>query len=440
MKFYNRKNELAELTTLYDQANTSAKLTVITGCRRVGKTMLALEFARKQKYIYLFVSKKSEHLLCIEYLEEIRKYFSIPVIGEIKTFKEIFMLLIEFARKERFTLIIDEFQEFYTINPSVYSDIQHLWDINKSSCRLNLICIGSVYSLMHKIFEESKEPLFGRADRIVFLRPFSIRDMYVVLKDHGHTDGAMLFDCFTITGGMPKYLDILASNDVFQFDSMVDFILKDNSPFLNEGRSLLVEEFGREYGTYFSILELIASGKTARTEIESVLEIHAGAYLAKLETDYALIAKIKPINAKPNSRLQKYRIIDNFLGFWFRFIFKNRSAVETGNFSYIREIINRDYSTYAGRILESFYQQVFAESGGFNRIGTYWERGNQNEIDLVAVNDLRKEVVFADIKLDPSRINLKALKEKASKLSDEYKGYKKEWLGLHIQNIREFLK
>jgi len=440
MKFYNRKNELAELTKLYDQANTSARLTVITGRRRVGKTMLALEFARKHKHLYLFVSKKSEHLLCMEYLEEIKKNFSIPVIGEIKTFKEIFMLLIEYARKERFTLIIDEFQEFYNINPSVYSDIQHLWDANTSSCRLNLICIGSVYSLMHKIFEESKEPLFGRADRILFLRPFSIRDVYAVLRDLGQTDGQPLFDCFAITGGMPKYLDILASNNVFQFDSMVDFILKDNSPFLNEGRSLLVEEFGKEYGTYFSILELIASGKTARTEIESVLEIHAGAYLAKLETDYALIAKLKPINAKPNSRLQKYRIMDNFLGFWFRFIFKNRSAVETGNFSYIKEIINRDYSTYAGRILESFYQQVFAESGRFNRIGTYWERGNQNEIDLVAVNDLRKEVVFADIKLDSSRINLKALKEKAAKLSEEYKGYQKQWLGLHIQNISEFLK
>ncbi len=444
MKFYNRKNELAELSKLYDQAAKSARLTVITGRRRVGKTMLALEFTQKHKHLYLFVSKKSEHLLCMEYLEEIRKYFPLPVIGEIKTFKDIFMLLIEFSRKERFTLIIDEFQEFYNINPSVYSDIQHLWDVNKSSCRLNLICIGSVYSLMHKIFEESKEPLFGRADRILFLRPFSIRDMHTILADHGHKDGQTLFDCYAITGGMPKYIDILASNDVFQFDSMVDFILVDNSPFLNEGRSLLVEEFGKEYGTYFSILELIASGKSARTEIESVLEIHAGAYLAKLETDYALIAKLKPINAKPNSRLQKYRIIDNFLAFWFRFIFKNRSAVETGNFSYIREIINRDYSTYTGRILESFYQQVFAESGRYNRIGTYWERGNQNEIDLVAVNDLKKEVVFADIKLDSSRINLKALKDKATKLSEEYKGYKKEWLGLHLsnieQNIRELLK
>lgn len=148
--------------------------------------------------------------------------------------------------------------------------------------------------------------------------------------------------------------------------------------------------------------------------------------------------------AKPNSRLQKYRIIDNFLAFWFCFIFKNRSAVETGNFSYIKEIINRDYSTYAGRILESFYQQVFAESGRYNCIGTYWERETQNEIDLVAVNDLKKEVVFADIKIDSSRINLKALKDKTTELSEEYKGYKKEWLGLHVSNIgqtiRELLK
>ena len=104
-----------------------------------------------------------------------------------------------------------------------------------------------------------------------------------------------------------------------------------------EGRNLLVEEFGREYGTYFSILELIAVGKTARSEIESVLEIHSGAYLAKLEDEYALIAKHRPINAKPGGRLQKYYLRDNFLSFWFRFIYRNLSAIETGNFGYVRE-------------------------------------------------------------------------------------------------------
>ncbi len=38
---------------------------------------------------------------------------------------------------------------------------------------------------------------------------------------------------------------------------MLDFMLKQNSPFLDEGKNVLIEEFGKEYGTYFSILELI---------------------------------------------------------------------------------------------------------------------------------------------------------------------------------------
>lgn len=439
MKFYNRKQELLELNKLYDQAKETARMAVITGRRRVGKTMLALELAGRHKFIYLFVSKKAEHLLCMEYIEEIKKQFTLPVLGDIKSIKDIFALLLDLSKQEQFVVIIDEFQEFYNINPAVYSEIQRLWDLNKSKCKMNLICIGSVYSLMHKIFEESKEPLFGRADRILFLKPFTIKDTYRVLSDHGTDDAKSLFDCYVFTGGMPKYLDLLTSNEAMSYKDTLDFMLSATSPFINEGRNLLIEEFGKEYGTYFSILELISIGRTARTEIESVLEIHAGAYLARLENDYALISRHKPIGAKPNSRLQKYKITDNFLNFWFRFIFRNRSAAETGNFSYIREIINRDYSTYSGPILERFFHQLFAEAGNYNVIGSYWEKGNRNEIDLVAINDLKKEITLADIKLDRKKINLNTLKEKAQRLLNTYTGYKVKWLGLSLEDVKDYL-
>lgn len=440
MKFYNRKQELHELSRLYNQAKDTARMAVITGRRRVGKTMLALEFAGKHKFIYLFVSKKSEHLLCMEYTEEIKRHFTLPVIGDIKFFKDVFALLLDLSKKERFILIIDEFQEFYNVNPAVYSEIQRLWDLNKSKCKMNLICIGSVYSLMHKIFEESKEPLFGRADRILFLKPFTIKDTYRVLSDHRADDMRSLFDCYVFTGGMPKYLDILTSNDVLSYEDILNFMLTPNSPFINEGKNLLIEEFGKEYGTYFSILELISIGKTARTEIESVLEIHAGAYLARLENDYALISRHKPVGAKPGSRLQKYKITDNFLNFWFRFIFRNRSAAETENYSYIKENITRDYSSYSGRMLERFFHQIFAETGNYNVIGSYWEKGNQNEIDLLAINDLKKEITLADIKLDRGKINLYALKAKAGGLLNIYSGYKVKWLGLSLEDVKDYLK
>lgn len=439
MKFYNRTSELAELGKLYEQSNKAARMTVITGRRRVGKTMLALEFARDQRSLYLFVSKKSEALLCAEYLEEIKKTFDVPVYGDIKHFRDVFALLLDLAKKEHFTLIIDEFQEFYAINPAVYSEIQHLWDVNKSACRMNLICIGSVYSLMHRIFEEAKEPLFGRADRILLLKPFSIRNIRTVLHDYGRDDLKTLFDCYALTGGLPKYLEILASNEAFSYDEMLKFMLNEHSPFINEGKNLLVEEYGKEYGTYFSILELIASGKTARTEIESILEIHVGAYLARLEQDYGLISRRKPINARPNARLLKYFINDNFLNFWFRFIFRNRSAVETGNFAYIREVIDRDYATWSGLMLERFFQELLSESGNYNIIGSYWEKGNQNEIDLVAVNELKKQLTVAEIKLNKARINPEALKKKAEKLLGSYQDYEVTWLGLGLGDATEYL-
>ena len=439
MKFYNRENELAELATLYEQADTAGRMTVLTGRRRVGKTLLALESAKNHKHLYLFISKKAESLLCQEYIEEIRRSFTLPVIGEIRHFKDIFTLLIELSRTERITLIVDEFQEFFSINPAVYSELQGIWDRNKATCKLNVIFIGSVHSLMHRIFQDEKEPLFGRADRIMFLKPFSIKSIYAVTSDYGCRDMQTLFDAYAVTGGLPKYLEMLAENNALPKQQMMDFMFRQFSPFLNEGKSLLIEEFGKEYGTYFSILELIATGKTARSEIESILEIHTGAYLAKLEGEYALIDRHKPINAKPGGRLQKYYIRDNFLNFWFRFIYRNLSAVETGNYAYIREIVERDYSTWSGRILERFFRDLFAESGKYNRIGSYWERGNKNEIDLIAVNDLKKEVVIAEIKTNKSRINLTELEKKAKNIVMEFQGYSIEYCGLGVEDAAEYV-
>jgi len=439
MKFYDRDSELNALLKLYGQSKKSAKMSVLTGRRRVGKTLLSLEFVRNHKFVYLFVSKKSESLLCIEYLEEIRRVFDVPVIGEIRKFKDIFSLLLEISTKESFTLIVDEFQEFFHINKAVYSEIQHLWDLNKNRCRLNLILIGSIYSLMHKIFQNAKEPLFQRADRIFFIKPFTIKYINQILGDYGINDLKTLFDYYVFTGGIPRYIDILVTNSASSYNHIVDFILEANSPFLNEGKNLLIEEFGKEYGMYFSILELISAGKTARTEIESILERNIGGYLDRLGKDYSIISKHKPINAKPNSRLQKYFITDNFLNFWFRFLYRNYSAIETENFNYIKILLKRDYLTYCGRILEKFYHELFANTGKYNRIGSYWEKGNQNEIDLVAVNDMKKEIVVAEIKMNPSKINTRVLKQKSQRLLASYPEYRPKWIGLSLKDAVNYL-
>ena len=440
MKFYNRQDELKLLKILDIQSEKSGKMTVITGRRRVGKTLLARHYAKNKKHLYFFISKKSEKQLCDEFLYAIKEQFKIPVIGEIKYFKDIFNLLLGIAEKEKLILIIDEFQEFYNINPSVYSDIQNLWDLYKKNIRMHLIFIGSVYSLMLKIFENSKEPLFGRADRNLYIKPFQPLTIKEILIDYNAYNHLNLFVLYIITGGIPRYLEILTDNDALNRDKIFDFILQKNSPFLFEGKNLLIEELGKEYGTYFSILELISTSKTSRSAIESIIGKNVGGHLERLENTYDIIKKIRPITAKKSGRIQKYMIKDNFLNFWFRFIQKNRSAVETENFGYIKKIINRDFSTFSGMYLEKIFQELLMITGNFNKIGNYWEKGNLNEIDIVAVNDFDKKLYIAEVKINPDRINMPDLKKKSVKLLDYYKGYDVEYAGLSLNNIGDYFK
>lgn len=440
VEFYNRESELEILHTLLEHTDKQAQMIVLTGRRRMGKTLLVQHFAKLHPQclcLYFFVSKKSENLLCEEYLEEIKATFDIPIFGEIQTFNKLFELLLTIAKNQKFILIIDEFQEFFNINPAIYSDMQKLWDLNKyDNCHMQLILIGSVYSLMYKIFENSKEPLFGRADRILHLKSFSIKTLASILKDHHIASSKTLFDYYLFTGSTPKYVDLLISNEAYDYDGILDFILSPNSPFLHEGKHVLIEEFGKEYHTYFSILQLISNGNTGRGELESILQKNIGGYLERLLVDYAVIAKHNPINAKDNSKLQKYKLIDNFLNFWFRFIYKHFSTIENENFDYVRQIINRDFTTYSGIILEKFYQELFWASQKYNRVGSYWEKGNKNEIDLIAINDLNKQCVIADIKLNKKKLNIPLLKQKAQGFIQQYADYDIQWLGLSLEDLR----
>lgn len=161
MRFYNREKELVLLDKIQELSYRTAQMTFVVGRRRIGKTSLLLKASENTDYIYFFVAKKSEVLLCAEFVEEVKQKLNIPVFGTIKTFKELFGLLMEVSKTRRFTLIIDEFQEFTSVNSSVYSEMQNIWDNNKEQSKLNLILCGSVYSMMAKIFENSKEPLFG---------------------------------------------------------------------------------------------------------------------------------------------------------------------------------------------------------------------------------------------------------------------------------------
>jgi len=354
MKFYDRAEELKNLKEIQTSSLKSSKMTIIYGRRRVGKTTLV-----KKAYdnkVYLFVSKKNEIILCEEFIDIITNSLDIKILGEFRSFAKLFEYIMQISINKPFTLIIDEFQEFLYINNSIFSEIQNIWDEYKDKSKLNLIFCGSIYSLMKKIFENQKEPLFNRANNKILLKPFDIETIKEILKDNNPTYNNMdLLSFYIFSGGIAKYIEIFYDKEAFCYEKMLDVIFHQNSLFIEEGKNILIEEFGKEYTTYFSILSLIANSKTSRREIESILEKNIGGYLDRLENEYNIIKKIKPIFAKEGSRSVKYEIIDNFLAFWFRFIFKYKSAIEIENFDFVKKILKRDFNTFAGKFLEKYF-------------------------------------------------------------------------------------
>ena len=389
MKFYDRIEELAEIHRIQQMAFTDhSKLTVVTGRRRIGKTSLITRACEGTTTVYLFVSRINESVLCKSFIKEISSALDIFVPVEISRFASLFRFLMETAQHQSFNLIIDEFQEFYHVNAGVYSEMQDIWDKYRLKTKMNLIVSGSVFSLMNRIFQHKKEPLFNRQDAIIKLKPFNTDTLKEIILDYApdYVNDDLLA-LYTFTGGIPKYIEQFCDFGAVTKDAMIDLMVRENSTFTDEGKNILIEEFGKDYGTYFTILGAIAGGINTQPAIESALDGKSiGGHLKRLINDYSIIRRIRPILSKEGTQTIRYEISDNFLIFWFRYFHRNRSMIEIGNYPALREVIRADYPTYSGKILERYFKKLLAESFNYRDIGSWWERkGNQNEIDIVAL-------------------------------------------------------
>jgi len=419
MRFYDREKEQQVLGEVLHRSKTEAKMTVLMGRRRIGKTELSLRCG-DETVLYFFVGKKAETLLCQDYVREIREKLDAPILGTPNTFSEVFRFVLQLSENRPFTLVIDEFQNFLKINPAIFSDIQRDWDLHKRSSHLNLIISGSVFTLMTKIFEDKEEPLFGRADEKMVLEPFTTDVLKQILKDFNpdYTPEDLLA-LYSITGGVPWYVTLLLDKGRANRDAMLAALTEENSPFINEGKNILIEEFGTDYVTYFSILTCIASGMKTRSEIENELgNNNIGPYLVKLEDYYKVITKSLPIFAKENSKKVRYQLNDCFLIFWFRFFYKYQALVENKALKALCDIIQRDYSSVSGLMMERYFMKKFREEGRYI-IGKWWDRKGENEIDLIVVDPIGKETWIYELKKQEYRYKEDELREKVDKVLEQ---------------------
>ena len=439
MRFYDREEEIAFLKETREQAEKVARFTVVTGRRRIGKTTLIREAYKDRPFVYFFVARKAESDLCDAYLEEISVKLGFPTLGSSRKFSDIFRFLMELSEKQSFTLVIDEYQDFFRVNKAVFSEMQDIWDKYEKTSRINLIVCGSIYSLMPKIFKDKKEPLYGRNTGELRLKPFKPSVLKEILADakpsYSKED---LLALFTFTGGVAKYVNLLVDAGALDKEAMIRYIIGPNSTFLSEGKNNLIEEFGKDYGIYFSILSCIARGKNTRSEIEDVIGKEIGGYLTNLENEYELIAKRQPMFEKSTTKNVRYELKDVFYSFWFRFIFKYSYIIEIENYGKLQEIVERDFNTFSGMMLERYFHHVAMESGNYTRLGKWWDRKGENEIDMISEDELTDSATFYEIKRQKDEISIGLLKQKAEamlKATGAFKNYEIAYEGLSMEDM-----
>ena len=436
MRFYNREEELEILAKNREQSANQSVMTTLIGRRRTGKTSLLLKSVEGTRHLYLYVSKDNEQMLCKKFQEQATAALGVQIFGQISSFGELFEQLMRYCIDNNYTLIIDEFQNFLSINKSIPSSIQDVWDRYKDRARVNLILCGSIYSMMKRIFENGDEPLYGRRDSNMRLLPFSISTLKQILADHNPNYVAEDLLClYMLTGGVAKYVALLMDAKATTKDKMLRCALAPDSPFLSEGTELLVSEFGRDYGTYFSILQIIAGGMTTQSEIDSIIGKNTGAYLNNLHVDYTFISKNTPILSKPGARNIKWQIDDPFLRFWFRFVYPYQGLIESNRTELLVQYVSDNYAQFTGKTLERLFHDRMWQSGQYTRIGNWWDKKGEQEIDMVALNEFDKTCVIAEIKRNPKKLSLSNLETKAATLSSEIKEYSIKYQLLSLEDI-----
>ena len=236
-RFYGRERELALLKKMESQSKVSATFTLLIGRRRIGKTELARQIMEQSEMAcYLFTIKTAESMLASMWQECLFSDLGLRISGRVDNLKDLFNEIFVFSLTNHFTLVIDEFQDLQKINESFFSELQNLWDRYKNGSKMNLIVSGSILSMMVKIFEDSKEPLFGRSTAKLVLTPFPPSTIKEILSDYNPDySNEDLLCLYMLTGGVPRYLSLLLDGGAYTKDEMIKAATEPYSPFLSDG-------------------------------------------------------------------------------------------------------------------------------------------------------------------------------------------------------------
>ena len=400
LKFVDRKEELKALKSLQTAA-------IIYGRRRVGKTALIKEFIKDRKAFYFLCQKNKIEAEFERFLNKFNRTFSRYI--EAKNFEEFF----ESIKKEEMIIVLDEFSYWVEKNPGIPSLFQYIIDEILREGKIKIIFCGSLISTMESLLSY-KNPLYGRIKLKIKLEPLKFKFLKEFLPKYSLEDLIKVYSC---VGGIPAYLQEF-DKDLSVYENL-DRLFFNKFGFLYEDAERLLKDELREPEIYFRIIESIASGETTLGKISS----KAFVSITNLPKYLRTLKKMRIIKEEKSvlGKNKVIRIADNYFNFWIKFVHPFREEIELGIFSFPEEKFN----TYLGEIFEGVCKEFLIETRlfPFTKVGKWWHK--DKEIDLVALNERTKEILFSECKWK-DRVSPKKILEELVEKSQYVQWHNKE--------------
>ncbi|GFO98158.1 ATPase [groundwater metagenome] len=396
LKFINRLEELNALEERY--TSPDPEFFIIYGRRRVGKTELIKKFAKEKNHFYFLAKEQHIELEIERFREKFAEKFNIH-LEKTKELDKIFgEILDKIDINKKFVFIIDEFPFWVSKHRPILSEFQYLWDELLSDKNVFLILSGSSVSIMEQEVLAHKSPLYGRRTGQLKIEPMKIEYLRGFLPSYSVEE---LFKAYGALGGIPFYLKEFKADSTFSENVKNTFFNK--SSLLHEEAEILLREELREVTTYFNIMKAIIDGATKLAEISQKARVditNINKYLATL-INLGLVRKEQPVTQSPKLKNFRYMLSDNYYKFWLQYVYPYEEEIEE-DVNTILKIFERDYPRYMGNIFEDICRKslrgfdipIFKFPGA--KTGRWWYK--ENEIDIVALNDTTKEILFCECK------------------------------------------
>ncbi len=408
--FIGRKKEIQFLEDEF--AQDRASLVILYGRRRIGKTTLIKQFIQEKNAFYFVATEESERENRRNFQHAVSEFTHNTLLKKdvLLEWDEIISVLSKYQPEKKKIIAIDEFQYLGKARSSFPSIFQKIWDQMLAESRVMVILCGSLVGMMVEQTLSYSSPLYGRRTGQIRLDQILYQDYELFFK---HPELINFIEYYAVTGGVPKYIELFApAADIFQ--TIEKNILSKQSFLFEEPVFLLEKEFG-ETGTYFSLIKTIAAGNRKLGKIASALGLNQSGLTKYLKTlqELDLIVREVPITEKNPEKSKKglYRITDNFISFWFKFVHPYRSYLEIENTEIVIKKIKEQFrSSHVSFVYEDICRQRLMQKGlgkspqiQLIQAGRWWNK--DMEIDLLGISENREHAVFGECKYTAGRVD-----------------------------------